>query len=351
MGYTKVFGSMLDSSIWLEDSDTKVVWMTLLLMKDKNGFVRASVLGIAHRSMVNLEKVKAALKKFKEPDEYSTTKDNEGRRIEEVDGGFIILNHKKYRDLMSDEDRRDYQREYRADYRKAGREKSKEEESVNTCQQLSTPVNECQQVSIKSIHTDPDPDPDPDPNTDPDQKESQPEMPLCSGSPPSKEKVKSEFRAFTDGWCEAFEKKFGRKYAWVNAKDGSAASRLLKTEMTPDQILDIAQRAWSNLSGFIQEKSLGVASFAQFFNEICVKLDGVPGQQGNAQPKSRVTVMDLNHSIKSLDNAIDEHPANPESVNHDRLTTTPEQREHLRNLKARRKALDDKRTELLLASI
>ncbi len=121
--YTKLFGSILDSTIWQEPLPTRVVWITLLAMCDKHGEVSASVPGLARRAGVTLEDCEEAIAKFLGPDKYSRTKEHEGRRIEEIDGGWTLLNHATYREKMSTAERRDYQRKWQADYRE--RQKAK----------------------------------------------------------------------------------------------------------------------------------------------------------------------------------------------------------------------------------
>ena len=41
--FTKLFSSITASTVWVEDSDTRVVWITLLAMADKKGRVWGSV--------------------------------------------------------------------------------------------------------------------------------------------------------------------------------------------------------------------------------------------------------------------------------------------------------------------
>lgn len=118
-GYTKLFSSLIGSNLWRQDSKTlKIVWITMLAMADKNGCVMTSIPGLADFAKVTMEECLEALKILKSPDEYSRTPDNEGRRIEEIPGGWRILNFLKYRDTMDVDDRRAYnrakQREYRA---------------------------------------------------------------------------------------------------------------------------------------------------------------------------------------------------------------------------------------------
>jgi hypothetical protein len=116
--YTKLFRNILQSTIWQESLETKIVWITMLALKDGDGMVMSSLPGLAKSAGVTIEQCKAALEKFKLPDPYSSSKANEGRRIEDVEGGWFILNHFKYLDELCLEDRRAYwamkQREARA---------------------------------------------------------------------------------------------------------------------------------------------------------------------------------------------------------------------------------------------
>lgn len=105
--FVKLFGSILDSTIWAEDSDTKVVWVTLLAMSDQNGYVGASVPGLSARSGVPIPKIEEALAKFLAPDPYSRSQEHEGRRIVKVDRGWELLNYQKFRELRDKEKRRE----------------------------------------------------------------------------------------------------------------------------------------------------------------------------------------------------------------------------------------------------
>jgi len=106
MAYTKLFTSIITSTIWAEDDATRIVWITLLALADKNGEVQGSVPGIARLAAVSIESCRAAFVKFMSPDLDSRTKDDEGRRVEEIEGGWVLLNHRKYREMASGEDRK-----------------------------------------------------------------------------------------------------------------------------------------------------------------------------------------------------------------------------------------------------
>lgn len=106
MSYAKLFSSILSSTIWLEDHHIVRVWIALLAMKDQDGIVEASIPGLAHQARVTVAEAEEALQKFLSPDPYSRTPEHEGRRIAPVDGGWIVLNHEKYRMKEAAEERR-----------------------------------------------------------------------------------------------------------------------------------------------------------------------------------------------------------------------------------------------------
>lgn len=106
-GYTKLFPSILDSTVWHTPLATKVVWITLLAMADRDGIAEASVPGLARRAGVTREQCEDALACFLAPDPDSRTKDHDGRRIVEVDGGWRLLNSEKYREKASADERRE----------------------------------------------------------------------------------------------------------------------------------------------------------------------------------------------------------------------------------------------------
>jgi hypothetical protein len=116
MAYTKLFNEIVTSTIWAEPDHVRIVWITMLAIKDIRQEVQASVPGLAHFARVSVEQCREAIKVLESPDLESRTKDFEGRRIQPIDGGWLILNGDKYRDKMSKEHRREYktkkQREY-----------------------------------------------------------------------------------------------------------------------------------------------------------------------------------------------------------------------------------------------
>ena len=107
--YNKLFSSILDSSIWIESTPTRIVWVTFLAAMDGAGFVRmACAENVANRARVTLEEANTAIQSLESPDRVNPDEqDFEGRRIERVPGGWMVLNAKKYREIVTAEVQRE----------------------------------------------------------------------------------------------------------------------------------------------------------------------------------------------------------------------------------------------------
>jgi hypothetical protein len=91
--YNRIFNDLPDSSIWVEDYPTRIVWTTLLAVMDQEGYVKmAHVSNMARRANVTLEEAAKALEILSSPDRFDPDQKNEGRRIERTEGGWIVLN-------------------------------------------------------------------------------------------------------------------------------------------------------------------------------------------------------------------------------------------------------------------
>lgn len=123
--YCKLSVDILYSSLWDEPPDIKVVWITLLAMKDRYGMVRSTLKALAMMARVPEERTAEALRRFMAPDPKSRSQKDGGCRIQEVEGGWLVVNHEKYRQLGSDDSRREYQREYKREWRAGKRRRSR----------------------------------------------------------------------------------------------------------------------------------------------------------------------------------------------------------------------------------
>ena len=116
-GYTKLFNSILASTVWREPMEVRIVWITLLAMADKDGIAEGSVPGLADFARIPVEATRKALERLSSPDPDSRSQEHDGRRIQAVDGGWQLLNHAKYRAKMGADERREYNRLKQAQYR------------------------------------------------------------------------------------------------------------------------------------------------------------------------------------------------------------------------------------------
>ena len=110
-GYTKLHSSIVNSTIWDEDKDTRILWITMLAISDAEGAIEASVPGLAHQARLTVSECQKALAKLMEPDEYSKSKEYNGCRVIEKEGGWLVVNYGKYRNQQDLEERRRQNRE------------------------------------------------------------------------------------------------------------------------------------------------------------------------------------------------------------------------------------------------
>ena len=103
-GFTKLFNSIVTSSVWSESHTTRIVWVTMLALSDARGYVEGSIPGLAHQARVSIPELEEALQRLSAPDPYSRTPDFEGRRISAVRGGWMILNYLEHRGRLQEKE-------------------------------------------------------------------------------------------------------------------------------------------------------------------------------------------------------------------------------------------------------
>ncbi len=118
--YSKLFSSITTSTIWCEPDHVRIVWITMLALSDRHGYVGASVPGLAQIARVSLDHCREAIECFKSPDPDSRTKAFEGRRIADADRGWTILNYADFRKRMDAEAAKEAKRRWWAENRGAG---------------------------------------------------------------------------------------------------------------------------------------------------------------------------------------------------------------------------------------
>lgn len=118
--YAKVFSQIFDSSI-SSDHEVRHVFMDLLVMADRDGYVDMTRDAICRRANIPMTLLVRALSILSAPDPASRSVEKEGRRIELIDEcrdwGWRIVNYAQYRDIRDEEGRRRYFREYQRERR------------------------------------------------------------------------------------------------------------------------------------------------------------------------------------------------------------------------------------------
>jgi len=116
--YSPIWSTITDSSLWCEPDHVVKVFITMLAKKDLDDIVRGSAFNIAQWAKKTEAETLDALKVLSSPDTRRIEpQPNEGRRIERVSEGWLVLNGAHYRKMMKDEYRREYKRVKQVEYR------------------------------------------------------------------------------------------------------------------------------------------------------------------------------------------------------------------------------------------
>lgn len=117
--WSPLFSKIVDSSLWSEPDFVVKIFLTMLAKKDADNVVRGNAFNIGSWAKKSEKETLEALKVLSSPDKKRLEPQLfDGKRIEKVSDGWLILNGKFYQDLMRSINRREYktakQREYRA---------------------------------------------------------------------------------------------------------------------------------------------------------------------------------------------------------------------------------------------
>jgi hypothetical protein len=128
MSYSKLHSSIVGSSLWAEGDSVRLLFVTLLALCDRDGYVYGSRVGLERLANITVDLDDPADDPWAvlmSPDPESSDRlrapELEGRRIEEVPGGFRLLNFEYYRGLRNDDDRKEQNRRAQEKYRKSAR--------------------------------------------------------------------------------------------------------------------------------------------------------------------------------------------------------------------------------------
>ena len=107
--WTPLMDSIVDSSLWTEPYFVRVLFVTMMALKDKDFIVRRSAFAIAQRAHMTEAEVLKGLKILSSPDKRRLEPQAwDGRRLQKVEEGWLILNGRKYREIIGAQKRREY---------------------------------------------------------------------------------------------------------------------------------------------------------------------------------------------------------------------------------------------------
>jgi len=222
-----------------EDIEIRYVWMCLLAVADREGYIDATISSLARRFNVAEDMTRKAIDAFTSPDPLSRTPDNDGKRLEPIRDtyGWKILNYEKYRDIRDEEDRREYMKEYMRKYRK----RDKEDDIVNN--EMFTESNEKSTLTLLA-NTDAD--------ADADKRKKHP-------SPPSKIQLREKVY-LTQDEIDTLQKRFGQdRLNWMYDK--------------LDYYLSTTKKRYAGCYGFFKKGSWLIDSVEEHFKTAAPKYE------------------------------------------------------------------------------
>ena len=145
--FGKIFSSIYDGTLG-EDWRALITFQQFIILANKDGIVDKTPTALSRHTGIPIEHIKAGIEILESDDTHSRTPDHNGKRIIRLDDerpwGWYIVNHQKYREIRSEEDRKEYMR----NYMKERREKEKNEENQQSCKQEElTEVNSKQKLT------------------------------------------------------------------------------------------------------------------------------------------------------------------------------------------------------------
>lgn len=248
MGYSKLFAEIVMSTVWRESDHVRILWITMLAIKDRWHIVNSSLPGLADAARISIPACEEAIRRLESPDKYSRSIEFDGRRIEKCEGGWVILNGEKYRNKMSLDERREYNR-------------IKQKEYYRKNKNLKSSV----QGSTNQTHTDTD--------TDSDTKKTL--TTLSSSEKPNIDDgtEKRDFKLEAKDILEFLNLKTGRHYRMVVVNLGLIEARLkVATKKQCRQIIALKAREWREdpkMNKFLRPATLfNKTKFEQYIGEL-----------------------------------------------------------------------------------
>ena len=221
--YAKVFTSMYDGTLVTRGPwEALVTFQQLLILADKEGDVDKTPEVISRITTIPLDIIQKGIKALMEPDPYSRSPLEDGRRIVPINPsrpwGWKIVNYKEYRDMRSADERRAYMRKYHQEYRKQNKQNKHGVNSVNNLHRFNPSYSEASSSSSS--------------DTDKELKNKK-ETTSCSNSENlNGVEVITELEFQFNQFWKAYPKKQGKGICWKWWKKRKPSQELLQKMLT-----------------------------------------------------------------------------------------------------------------------
>lgn len=151
--YSKLFSSMYDGTLVSSGPwEALVTFQQLIILADRDGWVDMTVEAISRRTGIPVEVLQKGIPRLMEPDPHSRSEAEGGRRIVPIDDrrpwGWKIVNYQYYRQIRTEEERREYMRSYQRERRR----KQKSLQGVDRFDNLDS--KQCQPIADADAYTD-----------------------------------------------------------------------------------------------------------------------------------------------------------------------------------------------------
>lgn len=103
--WKRAYESVLSSSIMEEPPCVRLVFHYMILVADTRGFCIGTEETLSRRFNIPLNDFREAIEILVAPDSKSRSPENEGRRIQRVRGGWLILRHEHYQPRLGRKDK------------------------------------------------------------------------------------------------------------------------------------------------------------------------------------------------------------------------------------------------------
>lgn len=134
--YGKIFDSIYDGTL-AEDWRALITFQQMIVLCDADGVIDMTAHAISRRTGIPIEHIEAGIKVLENPDPYSRTPGDDGRRIMRIDAhrpwGWYIVNHNKYKNLQDSDTVRAQTRERVRKHRESQKTTVKTVTDCNAC--------------------------------------------------------------------------------------------------------------------------------------------------------------------------------------------------------------------------